>query len=181
MGLLNTDSTFFIYDFEETCEQHVIPDLYEQIKEESKKKDGVITLMINSPGGYTHVLFHLVDLVEMAKRSGVTVRTVVPDMAFSCGSMLAITGTPGERYIAKTAKHLIHLGFQASGETTMQQIERNHSDKKAHFQKILAHYKKYSNVPELEKHVEDDNFYVGATQAIRWGLADKTTDKFQIG
>lgn len=180
MGLLNTDQTFFIYDFDETIEQHIIPDLYEQIKEQSKLKDGHINLMINSPGGYTHVLFHLIDMVEMAKRNGVIVRTVVPDMAYSCGSMLAIAGTPGERYIARTAKHLIHLGFQMSGESTMEQIERNHNDKKAHFQKILKHYKKYSDVPELEKHVEDDNFYVDATKAIKWKLADKFTDKFPI-
>lgn len=180
MGLLNIDSTFFIYDFDETTEQHIIPDLYEKIQDESKKKDGSITLMINSPGGYTHVMFHMVDLVEMAKRSGVVVRTVVPDMAFSCGSMLAITGSPGERYIAKSAKHLIHLGYQASGESTMEQIERNLSEKRAHFKKILNLYKTYANVPDLEKHVEDDNFYVDAAKAIRWGLADKYTDKFVI-
>jgi ATP-dependent protease ClpP protease subunit len=101
------DNTFFIGDFDDSLEQQVIVPLTQEIRKQSELKNGVIDLYINSIGGYLHLVNHMTELVELAKASGVVVRTIVPDMAFSAGSMLAITGTVGERYIGKRAEHLI--------------------------------------------------------------------------
>lgn len=174
------ENVFWIGDFDDSLERDILLPLTTEIANQTKKIDGRIDLYINSMGGYGHLLFHMVELVEMAKRNGVTVRTMVMDSAFSAGSMLAITGSPGERYIARTASHLIHYGSIASFEQTPEQIERYRKWKNRFFQNNVAHYKKYADVPNLEQHISDDGFFVTAQEAIKWKLADKYMDKLEI-
>jgi len=174
------DNIFFIGDFDDALERDVILPLTVAIREETKKNEGHIDLYINSMGGYGHVLYHMVGLVETAKRQGVVVRTIVTDSAFSAGSMLAITGTPGERYISRTGSHLIHYGSIASFESTPEQIARYTKWKSGFFKSNVALYKKYSDVPNLEQHIADDGFFVSAPEAIKWKLADKFMDKLEI-
>lgn len=176
----NEENVFFIGDFDDALERDVILPLTVEIAKQSKGKEGRIDLYINSMGGYGHLLFHFIELVEMAKRNGVVVRTIVTDSAFSAGSMLAITGTKGERYIARTASHLVHYGTIASMESTPEQIERYHKWKNRYFANNLAHYKKYADIPNVEQHIKDDGFFVTAAEAIKWKMADKYMDKLEI-
>ena len=174
------DNVFFIGDFDDSLERDIVIPLTTEIAKQSREKDGRIDLYINSMGGYGHLAYHLVELVETAKRQGIVVRTIVTNSAFSAGSMLAITGTPGERYISRTGSHLIHYGSIASFEQTPQQIERYNRWKKKFFSDNVAHYKKYADVPNLEQHISDDGFFTTAQEAIKWGLADKFMDKLEI-
>lgn len=162
-------------------EREVLVPLAKEIQRQARYKDGKIDLWINSYGGYRHLVFNIISLVELAKRSGVIVRTIVPDIAYSAGSILAVTGSPGERYIERTAEHLMHYGTTGSADETPEQVDRNYRQKKAAFSKIYKHYEKYSNVPDLEQMMNDDAFYVPAVKCIKWGLADKYMDKFDIG
>lgn len=174
------DNAFFIGDFDDSLENTVLMPLTKEIESQNEKKDGRIDLYINSAGGYLHLANHLIELVERAKRNGIVVRTIVPDMAFSAGSMLAITGSPGERYIGKRAEHLIHYGQIMSFETTPEQIRRFTAWKERKMKANLAHYNHYSNIPDLDKHILDDGFFVTAQQAIKWGMADKYMDKMEL-
>lgn len=174
------DNVFFIGDFDDQLENQVLLPLTMEIIKQSKEKEGRIDLYINSMGGYGHLLFHLVELVELAKRNDVVVRTIVTDSAFSAGSMLAITGTQGERYIARTASHLVHYGSIASMEQTPEQIERYRKWKSRYFSNNVTHYKKYSDIPNLEEAIKDDGFFVSAAEAIKWRMADKYMDKLDI-
>lgn len=183
------DNVFFIGDFDDALENDVVIPLTKEIEVQAKKRvwtpsealgehHARIDLHVNSVGGYAHLCYNLVELVELAKQNGVLVRTVVPDIAFSAGSMLAITGTPGQRYIGKHAEHLVHYGQQMSFESTPTQVERFTKFKERTFKTHLAHYKKYTNIPNLESEMLDDGFFVVAKNAIKWGLADKYLDKF---
>lgn len=174
------DNVFSIGDFDDALENTIIVPLIQEIKNQAKLKDGRIDLHINSCGGYLHLVNQMTELVEIAKAKGVVVRTIVPDIAFSAGSMLAITGTPGERYIGRRAEHLIHYGQIMSFETTEEQIDRYANHKKRMFKGNLEHYVKYSNVPNLDKAMLDDGYFVTAPQAIKWGLADKYMEKLEL-
>lgn len=174
------DNIFFIGDFDDSLEDRVIIPLTQEVSKQSELKKGRIDLYINSSGGYVHLLNHIVELVEIAKAQGVVVRTIVPDMAFSAGSALAITGTPGERYMGRNAEHLIHYGQIVSFETTPEQIKRFTAWKDRTFKQNLAHYQKYANIPDLDKHIMDDGFFVTAKQAITWKMADKYMEKLDL-
>lgn len=176
------DNVFFLADFDDNMEASVVLPLTREIQKQRLLRDGRIDLYINSFGGYKHLVFQLISLVELAKREGITVRTIVPDIAYSAGSILAVTGTPGERYIERSAEHLIHYGHTGlGGESTPEQVERNTLQKRESFRKILKHYEKYTNVPDLAVHMNDDSFFIPAAKCIKWGLADKYMEKFDIG
>jgi len=176
----NDDNVFFITEFDDQSEMDLIIPLTKEIQHQLKFKDGRIDLYITSVGGYGHLLEHCVELVEIAKTNGVVVRTIVPSMAFSAGSMLAVTGTPGERYIGRDAEHLIHYGQIMSFETTPQQVERYRKWKERQFKKNLDHYKKYCDIPDLDKEMMDDSFFVPANKAIQWKMADKYMNKLDL-
>jgi ATP-dependent protease ClpP protease subunit len=174
------DNRFFIGDFDDELENSILIPLTKEIAAQSKLKDGNIDLYINSMGGYAHLTAHIVELVELAKAQGVTVRTIVPNMAFSAGSILAITGTPGERYISKSAEHLIHYGQIASMESTPQQVERYRKWKERYFKATVAHYKRYSDIPGLDQEILDDGWFIPAKDCLRYKLADKYIDKLEL-
>lgn len=179
----NEDNIFFLTDFDDNMEASIVLPLTREIQKQRQLKNGRIDLHVNSHGGYKHLVFQLISLIEIAKRDGVTVRTVVPDIAYSAGSILAITGSPGERYIERTAEHLIHYGITGSMETTPEQAARNFVQKQASFKNILSHYKRYTDFPEgeIERLMNDDSAYIPANKCIKWGLADKYMEKFDIG
>lgn len=182
--MINNDGNVFtIFDFDDAAEQHIVLPFAKEIQKQRQLKNGRIDLHINSFGGYKHLVFQLVSLVEIAKRDGVVIRTIVPDIAYSAGSILAITGTPGERYIERTGEHLIHYGSTGSMETTPEQATRNHAQKQASFRSIMNHYQKYSKMSreQLDKYMSDDSAFIPASKAIRYGLADKYMEKFDIG
>lgn len=176
----NEDNIFFIGDFDDELERTTIVPLAQEIKRQAKVKDGRIDLHINSCGGYVHLVQHIIELVEQAKRNDIVVRTIVPSMAFSAGSMLAITGTPGERYIARGAEHLVHYGQIMSFETTPTQVERFRQWKERAFKANLTHYKKYAEIPNLEENIQDDGWFVPARDCIKYKMADKYLEKMEL-
>jgi ATP-dependent protease ClpP protease subunit len=180
MPARNEDNVFFITEFDDQSEMDLIIPLTTQIHEQLKYRDGRIDIYITSVGGYSHLLEHVVELIENAKANGVVVRTIVPSMAFSAGSMLAVAGSPGERYIGRNAEHLIHYGQIMSIETTPQQVERYTQWKERQFKKNLVHYQKYCDIPDLDKQMLDDSWFVPANKAIRWKMADKYIDKLDL-
>jgi len=173
-------NTFFIGDFDDELEASIVVPFTREINKQAEHAEGYIDLWINSMGGYAHLVGHLVELVELAKANGVIVRTIVPNMAFSAGSILAITGSPGERYIGRNAEHLIHYGQIASFESTPQQVERYRKWKDRYFKSTVAHYKKYANIPNIDQEILDDGWFVPAKDCLKYSLADKFTDKFVL-
>lgn len=174
------DNVFFIGDFDDSLEQNLIVPLTQEIQKQAQLKKGRIDLYINSCGGYLHLVNHMTELVELAKREGVLVRTIVPDIAYSAGSMLAITGTPGYRYVGRRAEHLVHYGQIMSFETTEEQVDRFTAHKKRMFKGNFEHYQNYADIPNLSQKMLDDGYFVPANLAIKYKMADKYMEKMEI-
>lgn len=170
---------FILDDFNDALRDGIVIPLTNKIEELARqKKPEAIEIWINSHGGNAELCLHLCTLVEHAKNKGITVKTIVANVANSAGSILAITGTVGERYIAPEAEHLIHYGqFDGYRKTTPLQIDRTTQHYKRWNRILVAHYQKYSHVPDLEEHIKDDNFWIEASKCIKWGLADKYIDQ----
>lgn len=174
------DNIFIVGDFDEGMETFLLT-LTEEIKNQTKFRDGRIDLYITSGGGNYFLLQHAVELLEAAKREGVVIRTMVPAAAYSAGSMLAVAGTPGERYIGRNADHLVHYGsIGGLEETTPLQTSRVGRWKNEGWKRVVKHYEKYCNIPDLETHLSDDMGFIPATTCIKWGLADKYMDKLTL-
>ena len=178
MTVYRDENRFYITgEFNKDMEDGVVSHLRKEIEAQAAKKEGLIELYISSNGGNAYVLIQIVELVELAKRRGVKVRTVVTSHAYSCGSMLAVTGTEGERYISRYAEHLVHYGqFDGYRKSTPFQIERDAERFRRWTGTILEHYERYCNIPDLAEHLKDDSFWIPADDAVEWGMADKYAD-----
>jgi ATP-dependent protease ClpP protease subunit len=168
------DNRFYLLgEFGDEMKWSIIVPLTKKIEDLKKVKDASLEIYISSHGGDGYLVTHIIELLEIAKRNDIKVKTIVTSHAFSAGSMLAVVGTKGERYISRMAEHLVHYGSIGTGERTPAQIERSTDYKKRWFKLMVAHYKKYSNIPDLEEHIKDDLFFIPADKCIKWGLADK--------
>lgn len=172
------NSFYLLGDFDEDMKWRIILPLTKKIEELSKQKDATIDIYINSYGGYCDIMWHIVQLIELAKKKDIKVRTIVIGSAYSAASMTAITGTPGERYIDPRAEHLPHYGTAGGYRVrTPLQGERTAAHTRRHFKQLVDHYKKYSNIPDLEKHVKDDMYFIPAKSCIKYKLADKFVEE----
>jgi ATP-dependent protease ClpP protease subunit len=159
-------------------EENLLLPLAKQVSKQAKLVDGYIDMYVNSYGGNAHVAQHVVELMELGKRNGVTVRTMVTGAAYSTGSMVAVVGTPGHRYISKDAFHLAHYGSIFAAVATPTQSDRNATLHKIWFRQTVNHYKRYCEIPNLEENLLDDDWYITAANAKKWSMADHYLDKF---
>ena len=101
-------------------------------------------------------------------------------MAYSCGSLLACSGSVGHRYIAEYAEHMCHVSKTKSFADTIEQVDRNANRQKRSMQNVIKMYKKYCKdtaqkgyMEKLFRNMKDDGFYIPAKECIKYGLADK--------
>tara|TARA_R110000868_G_C10972986_1_gene771174 strand:- start:53021 stop:53743 length:723 start_codon:yes stop_codon:yes gene_type:complete len=173
-NFISPENTIFIHDnFDEDIVRNILPVFDRLIEDESGKKKGLITIDIDSNGGYARYLQSLLMRVDIAKSKGIIVKTIVSAYAYSCGSMLACSGTNGHRFISSHAEHLCHLGSVGLSAINDKELERGSARIKAHFDFVRSIYKKNANIPELNKVIHDDCLFIQGQKIIDWGLADK--------
>ena len=141
---------------------------------ESEDPDKAIQFYINSPGGSVTAGMSIYDTMQFIR---CPIHTIVLGQAASMGSLLAMAGDHGHRYILPNARHMIHqpLGG-ASGQATDVEIQARELLRwKMVLTNIYATHtgKSFS---ELEKDMERDNFMT-AEEAVKYGLADKMITK----
>jgi len=169
------DGRFFIHGhFDETIATEIVPFLIQEIEKKHGMKQASIPFYINSPGGRADWLRTLLSLVELAKTKGITVETYVLAAAYSCGSVLACSGSKGHRSVSEHAEHLCHLGYASiRGTANDVQLGRETDRAKAHFGWVRALYRRYAAIPDLEEVIHDDSYFIRGEDIIKNGLADK--------
>ena len=167
-------NTIYIHDtFDSDIVREVLPLFDQLLIDEKSKKEGKIIIDIDSDGGYTRYLHSMISRVEKAKKDGIIIETRVSAYAYSCGSLLACSGTKGHRFISESAEHLCHLGSAGLLAINDKELERGSERVKAHFDFVRNHYKKYATIPNLNSVIKDDCLFVRGQKIIDWGLADK--------
>ena len=162
-------------DFDYSISSDVIPDFKKLIESQKKLKNGKIVIDINSPGGYISVLSDLLALVELAKKEDIIIETRSMAAAHSCGALLLMSGTKGHRYVSPLSYVLVHHATTYSRSSTDTQLQRDF-DRHQHLNKIMRKIiNNYADIPtkELNKMLDDDNYYVYDDKLIEFGIADK--------
>jgi ATP-dependent Clp protease protease subunit len=138
---------------------------------ESEDPDKDIFLYINSPGGSVYHGLAIYDTMQFIKPD---VQTICVGIAMSMGALLLAGGTKGKRMALPNAKILIHQvwgGFQ--GQATDIEI---HAKEilylRGRLNEILA---KHTGKPieTIARDTERD-FFMGAQDAVKYGIVDKT-------
>ncbi|MFM1896953.1 MAG: hypothetical protein RLZZ385_2027 [Pseudomonadota bacterium] len=141
---------------------------------ESENPDKDIHLYINSPGGSVTAGLSIYDTMQFIKPD---VSTMCVGQAASMGALLLAGGAPGKRFALPHSRMMIH---QPSGGTQGQasdiEIQANEIIKLR--QKLNLIMAKHTGQSEelIARDTERDNF-MGAEEAVRYGLVDKVIDR----
>ena len=168
-NFVKDNNVYIMGEFDESISTNVIPELVKLINVEGDKKHGVINFFINSPGGAARELYALLTLVNIAKAKGILIITTVIGYAFSCASMLAITGD--KRFIYEGASHLMHLGSRLFSISTVEQSNRENLRTERYFDFIVSHYNKHTNM------TKDNSYYISAHECVKLGFDDRVIEE----
>ena len=135
-----------------------------------------ITFYLNSPGGSITAGMAVFDTMKLIT-SPITV--VVTGMAASMGSILLCGAAKGRRLLYPHSRVLIHqplISGRMIGPASDINIQAKEMEKlRAELNQILATTSGQS-IEQINKDTDRD-FYLNATEAIAYGLADRIVDK----
>lgn len=135
----------------------------------------VLNIYLATPGGDAYVLQSILTLMHMAQAKGTIVRTYNISRASSCGSLIAVSGNKGYRYMAENAYNLIHYGHVAISTIRQDEVEYQVNTIKEHtklMEKIYLQTTKLSK-QELAKFFETEGAgKLSASQCLQKGICD---------
>ena len=142
------------------------------LENEDPKKD--ITLYINSPGGAVHAGMGIIDTMNFIKSD---VSTVCIGMAASMGAMILSAGAKGKRFVLPNSEVMIHqpLGGAEGQASDIAIAAENILKTRKVLYKMLAENTGKS-LEQIEKDA-DRNYWMGANEAVKYGIVDKVISK----
>jgi len=143
---------------------------------EAEDPERDIIFYINSPGGVVTAGMSIYDTMQYIRPD---ISTIVMGQACSMGSLLAQAGAAGKRFILPNARHMIHQpSGGASGQATDIQIQAQEILKmKQYLTEIyVSHNTGGRTFEQLSADMERD-FFMSATEAVAYGLADKVISR----
>jgi ATP-dependent Clp protease protease subunit len=145
-----------------------------------------ISLFINSPGGHVTAGLAIYDTMQFIKPE---VCTIVMGQACSMGSFLAQAGAPGKRWVLPESRTMIHRVSSGTpgtrGSVHVQELQfedtkRSFEESQRLNERLTELYVKHNTAgktyAEMFETMKFDTF-LSATDAVKWGLADKVIDK----
>lgn len=129
-----------------------------------------ISIYINCPGGSVTAGLSIYDTIQYIKPD---VQTICLGQASSMAALILACGTAGKRFALPSSRILIHQPWgNASGQSSDISLQAREilRLKKLTIEYFARHTGKY--VEQLSADMERD-FYMGASEAIEYGLADK--------
>jgi ATP-dependent protease ClpP protease subunit len=171
-NFVRNGKVYIMGDFDESISRYVIPDLNELITEAASQKDVTIPIYINSMGGEADKLQSILGLMSVANSLGIKIMTFVLGCAYSCASLLAVSGNV--RVMASGARHMMHLGEIGSSSKTYEQLKRNDKDAKDFFNDTVRTYVEHTKMTEkqVKEILKDDMYWMDAKQCLKLGLCD---------
>lgn len=148
-----------------------------------------IHVYINSPGGSVTAGLSMYDMMQHVRAP---VHTYVLGQAASMGSFLAMAGAKGKRFVLPSSRTMTHRVSHGIGGTqgTVYQTELGMKDMEASFNEAKRlnefltsryelHNSKGKTYDELMADLKYDRF-LGAQEAIDYGLADEIVDSVKL-
>jgi ATP-dependent Clp protease protease subunit len=135
-----------------------------------------IKFYINSPGGVVTSGMVMYDTMQMIKSP---VHTICMGLAASMGSILLSGGEKGNRYIFPHGEVMIHqpsLGGHIQGVSTDLEIQAAQTKRVKEIGAGILAKNCGKTVEQIMKDFNRD-YWMNATQAIEYGIADKLVDK----
>ncbi len=141
---------------------------------ESENPDKDIHLYINSPGGSVTAGLSVYDTMQFIQSD---VSTMCIGQAASMGALLLAGGAKGKRLALPHSRMMIHQpSGGAQGQASDIEIQANEIIELRSKLNILLSKHSGQDVETIARDTERDNF-MGAEQALEYGLVDKVIDR----
>ena len=163
---------YILGDFDDTISRYVVPDMIELVGLISGTKDAVIPVFINSPGGEADKLQSILSVFSLARQHGIKISTYNIGVAYSCGSLLAVSGDM--RFMAAGARNMMHLGQTTTINSTYEQLKRNTKDAREFFDDIVSIYAERTKLSpkKIREILNDDMYWMNSKECLKAGLCD---------
>jgi ATP-dependent Clp protease protease subunit len=145
---------------------------------ESEDPDKDIQIYINSPGGSVTAGLAIYDTMQFVKNDIVT---YCIGQCASMGAHLLAAGTKGKRFALPNARIMIHQpSGGAQGQAT--EIEITFKEIQRLKENLAATFAKHTGQP-LKKVMKDmdRDFFMGAEEALEYGIVDKVLSERPVG
>lgn len=138
---------------------------------DAQDPDKEISMYINSPGGSVTAGLAIVDTMNFIKAP---ITTIVMGLAASMGTIIASSGTKGQRYMLPNAEYLIHQPMGGAGagtqQTDMAIIAEQLTKTRNKLNKILSD-NSGQDLETIERDTERDR-WMSAEETLNYGLID---------
>jgi ATP-dependent Clp protease, protease subunit len=174
-SLENNDVFYINGDIDEGTAEYFIRFLLE--REIRSKKPDYVKVIISSDGGYIDNCMAMIDTMRSVS---FPVHTYALGHVYSCGLLLFMSGSKGNRYIFKNTMALSHQ-WSGATEGKKHEIEASSKAHKMNTKKLITLYKEASGLTEEVVNKEllpESDVYLSPQEVVKYGLADKIVTKF---
>ena len=140
----------------------------------------IIDIYINSNGGDASILHSISALLSIARSRGAIIRTTVLCKATSCGSLLAVQGTPGFRIMNEYATHMIHFGASRVRVEKEDEIKLATKYMQQTHKKMEDIYLKHTGLTQaqLKKIMKNEHGHLFPDECLQHNICDWVIDTF---
>lgn len=135
----------------------------------------VLNVWINSGGGNVSRTESILNMFNIASARGTIIKTYNIGRASSCASQIAVSGTPGYRYMGQNTYHWIHYGNSEYKINHPEEAEYAVTDFKNHLGNMYDTYKRNTRLTgtELNEYFKTEGAgQLYAEQCLDKGLCD---------
>lgn len=144
---------------------------------ESEDADKDIIMYINSPGGVVNSGLAIYDAMQYVKSD---VSTVCVGMCASMAAILLAAGAAGKRYILPHSRVMLHQPHGgARGQATDIEITTREMLKIKEMNNAILARHTGQPIEKIKLDLERD-FYMGANEAIEYGVVDKVVERHDV-
>jgi ATP-dependent Clp protease, protease subunit len=173
---LESNDVFYINgDIDEETSECFIRFLLE--RELMSRRPDYVKVIISSDGGYIDNCMAMIDTIRAVS---FPVHTYALGHVYSCGLLLFMSGSKGNRYIFKNTMAMSHQ-WSGGSEGKKHEIDASSKAHKMNTKKLVALYKEASGLTDeiINKELlPESDVYLSPQEVVKYGLADKIVTKF---
>ena len=133
-----------------------------------------IEMFISTYGGCADDMFSIVDIMSVVKKN-CKIKTIGIGKVMSAGVLVLASGTKGERYISKNCRVMLHA-VSAGHHGTLHNLENEIEEVRKLQDLYIENLITETNLTKKQIRAflrRKSNVYLGAEEAIKYGIADK--------
>lgn len=133
-----------------------------------------IEMFVSTYGGCADDMFSIVDIMSVVKRD-CKIKTIGIGKVMSAGVLILASGTKGERYIGKNCRVMLHA-VSAGHHGTLHNLENEIEEVRKLQDLYIENLITETNLTKKQIRAflrRKSNVYLGAEEAIKYGIADK--------